>query len=101
MSTISRFNDEFRSTLEDGRVLITAAVNALSVELRAAAVIAMQAFTAFEMEDDPYGEHDSAKFELNGERFVSTIDYYDGTCTYRSKDPCDPDVTTCVLLAVD
>jgi Protein of unknown function (DUF3768) len=49
------------------------------------------------LEDDPYGEHDWASFELNGEHFVWTIDYFDETCTYRSKDPCDPDITTRVL----
>jgi len=30
--TIARLNDEFRATFEGGKVLITAAVNALSVE---------------------------------------------------------------------
>jgi Protein of unknown function (DUF3768) len=92
VKTIARLNDEFRSTFKDGRVLMTSAVNSLSVELRAAAIVAVQA-----LEDDPYGEHDWASFELNGEHFVWTIDYFDETCTYRSKDPCDPDITTRVL----
>lgn len=52
MKTIARLNDEFRSTFEDGRVLVTSEVNALSVELRAAAIVAVQAFTAFTKEDD-------------------------------------------------
>src|SRR5262249_16318525 len=30
----------------------------------------------------------------NGQRFFWAIDYYDETCTYRSRDPCDEFVTT-------
>ena len=40
---------------------------------------------------------DCATFTLNGQRFFWAIDYYDETCTYRSKDPCDDFVTTRVL----
>jgi hypothetical protein len=40
VKTIARLNDEFRSTFKDGRVLMTSAVNSLSVELRAAAIVA-------------------------------------------------------------
>ena len=53
---------------------MTAAVNALSVELRAAAIVAVQAHTVFTKDDDPYEEHDWASFELGGRRFVWTID---------------------------
>jgi hypothetical protein len=101
---MSRLNDEFRSTFEDGRVFMTAAVNALSPEVRAAAIVAVQAHAVFAKEDDPYEDHDWARFELGGQSFVWTIDRYDETHTYRSKDPCDPDVTTRVLtlmLAAD
>ena len=97
MKTIARLNDEFRATFESGKVLMTAAVNALSVELRAAAIVALQAFNVFTKEDDPFGEHDCASFALNGQCFFWAIDYYDETCTYRSKDPCDEFMTTRVL----
>jgi hypothetical protein len=82
---------------EDGRVVMTAAVKVLPVELRAAAIVAMQAHTVFAKDDDPYEEHDWASFELGGQRFVWTIDCYDETRTYRSRDPCDELVTTRVL----
>ena len=97
MKPIARLNDEFRSTFENGKVLMTAAVKALSVELRAAAIVAVQAFNVFTKDSDPYEEHDCASFTLNGQCFFWAIDYYDETCTYRSKDPCDEDVTTRVL----
>ena len=50
MRMTARLNDEFRSTFEDGRVLMTAAVTALPVELRAAAIVAVQAHTVFTRE---------------------------------------------------
>ena len=97
MKTIARLNDEFRSTFENGKLLMTAAVKALSVELRAAAIVAVRAFNAFTKDNDPYEEHDCASFTLNGQCFFWAIDYYDESCTYRSKDPCDEDATTRVL----
>jgi hypothetical protein len=93
MRTIARLNDEFRSTFEDGRVLMSAAVTALPTEVRAAAIVAVQAHTVFTKDDDP----DWARFELGGQRFVWVIDCYDETRTYRSRDPCDEFVTTRVL----
>lgn len=36
VTTIARLNDKFRSTVEGGEVLMTAAVNALPVDVRAA-----------------------------------------------------------------
>jgi len=98
MLTIARLNDEFRSTFEGGRVLMTAAVKALSVELRAAAIVAVQAFKVFTKDNDPFGEHDYASFTLNGQWFFWAIDYYDETCTYRSRDPCDEFVTRVLTL---
>jgi Protein of unknown function (DUF3768) len=104
MKTIARLNDEFRSTFEVGKVLMTAAVSTLSAELRAAAIVAVQTFSIFSKDNDPYGEHDCACFTLNGQCFFWAIDYYDETCIYRSKDLCDEDVTTRVptlMLAQD
>jgi hypothetical protein len=54
MSAIARLNDEFRSTFEGGKVLMTASVNALPVELRSAALVTVQAFTVFTKDNDPY-----------------------------------------------
>jgi Protein of unknown function (DUF3768) len=97
MSAIARLNDEFRSTFDGGKVLTTASVNKLPAELRSAALVAVQAFTVFTKDDDPYDEHDWASFILNAQRFFWTIDCYDETCTYRSKNSCDEFVTTRVL----
>jgi Protein of unknown function (DUF3768) len=95
--TIARLNDEFHSTFEGRKVLTTAAVNALPVEVRAAAIVALQAFTVFTPDNDPHKGHDFGRFELAGEPFFWKIDYCDETCTYGCEDPCDPDKTTRVL----
>jgi hypothetical protein len=44
--------------------------------------------------DDPLTKRWCPVGDNNGQRFFWAIDYYDETCTYRSKDPCDEDVTT-------
>jgi hypothetical protein len=62
-----------------------------------AVLLAVENFTVFTKDNDPYGEHDCARFTLNGQCFFWAIDYYDETCTYRSRDPCDEFVTTRVL----
>ena len=58
VTTIARLNDEFRSTFEGGEVLMTAAVNALPLDVRAAAIVALQASTVFTKDSDPYQERD-------------------------------------------
>jgi Protein of unknown function (DUF3768) len=79
-------------------------VNALRVDLRAAAIVALQAFTAFTRDSNPYQEHDFGSFALVSEPFFCKIGYYDETRTYGSEDPCDSDNTTRVptlMLAQD
>jgi len=56
----------------------------------------LSALTVFTKQNDPYEERDCASFMLNGQCFFWMIDYYDETCTYRSRDPCG-DVTTRAL----
>ena len=97
MKQIALMNDVFRRTFVGGRVKMTAAVEALSVEVKTTALIAVQQFNHFTKDNDPHEEHDFGSLELAGEKFVWKIDYYDETCTYGSKDPCDEDVTTRVL----
>jgi hypothetical protein len=97
MKQIALMNDVFRRTFTGGRVTMTAAVDALSIEVKTTALIAVQQFNHFTEGNDPHEEHDFGSFELAGEKFLWKIDYYDETCTYESKDPCDEDVTTRVL----
>jgi hypothetical protein len=97
MKRTRELNDAFRMTLRSGRVLITAAVNALPDDLKALAIQRVRTFSDFSKENDPHNEHDFGRFELGGETFFWKIDYYDESCTFGSMDPSDPSKTMRVL----
>jgi hypothetical protein len=77
--------------------MLTAAVNSLPAGTRAAAIERTRHFQDFNPENDPHGEHDSGRFEIDGEEFIFKIDYYDKDLRYGSEDPSDPEKTTRVL----
>jgi hypothetical protein len=54
-------------------------------------------FSAFNEDNDPYGEHDFGSFELCSRKFFWKIDYYDKELRCGSEDPADPEKTTRVL----
>lgn len=90
-------NDNFRSTFVGGRVVMSAGVAGLPLDVKAQAVIQVQRFAEFNANNDPYGEHDFGSFEVAGEKFFWKIDYYDLDRRYGSEDPSDPEKTTRVL----
>jgi hypothetical protein len=90
-------NDNFRSTFVGGRVLTTAGVAELPVEVKARLLLAVQSFSEFTNDNDPHGEHDFGSIELEGETYFWKIDYYDLDCRYGSEDPSDSKQTTRVL----
>ena len=67
----------------------------LSHQLRILEAVA--AFDAFDPDNDPYGEHDFGALEIEGERILFKIEYFDRALTGHSPDPADPTVTTRVL----
>jgi hypothetical protein len=83
---IAALNDTFRSSLAGGRVVVTAGVAALSHRTRVDALRAVQAFTAFTPDNDPYGEHDFGFFKLAGREFFWKIDAYDPLLTRHSDE---------------
>jgi hypothetical protein len=64
---IARLNDESRSMLERGEVLMTTAVKALPEEVQAAA-LAVRTFDAFTQCNDPREEDDFDSFDFAGVR---------------------------------
>ncbi|QWG14279.1 DUF3768 domain-containing protein [Bradyrhizobium sediminis] len=90
-------NDFFRSTFLGGRVVMTAGVAALPIDLQARAVLAVQQFSEFDRENDPHGQHDFGSIEVGDETIFWKIDYYDETMEAGSEDPADPTKTTRVL----
>lgn len=94
---IRLLNDTFRSTFVGGQVLMTAGVNALADEAKAAVLSKVRTFTAFNGDNDPHGEHDFVSFEHAGVTYFGKIDYYAPDMDGGSEDAADPQKTTRVL----
>lgn len=90
-------NDRLRAHFIGGQVMVTQGVQALGPEFRAACVQAVRAYASFDLEDDPYGEHDFGAITVLGHRVFWKIDCYDRALEYGSPDPSDPAVTMRVL----
>lgn len=90
-------NDNFRSTFVGGRLLTTATVAELPVDIKARLFLAVQSFSDFTTDNDPHREHDFGAIELDGEKYFWKIDYYTLDLEGGAEDPADPDKTTRVL----
>ncbi len=94
---IRNLNDRLRVHGAGGLIVMTDGVAALELETVNRIFIAAALFDAFTDDNDPYGEHDCASFEVDGLRLIWKIDYYDRQREAGSPDPADPKVTTRVL----
>ena len=61
---------------------------------------AIAAYDAFDLKNDPYGEHDVGALTVEGTRILFRIDYLDRGLTGHSPDPADPTVTARVLTVM-
>ena len=101
---IRTLNDKFRQTLTGGTVLFTAGLMALGDGTQARVLAAVQAFDAFDEGNDPWAEHDFGALEIDDERMIFKIDYYDLTRAMHSEDPADPTKTErvmTIMLAIE
>ena len=64
---------------------------------KARVLLAVQSFSNFAKENDPYGEHVFGNFEIEGETYFFKVDYYSPDMEGGSEDSADPSVTTRVL----
>jgi hypothetical protein len=95
---IRELNDAMRRAGPScGRWMMTQGVMAEGPIFMLLATSAVQTFSNFTPDNDPYGERDFGAFDLAGQRMFSKIDYYDRDLRYGSDDPSDPSITTCVL----
>jgi Protein of unknown function (DUF3768) len=97
---IRELNDDFRRTFIGGAVMITAGVDAVPEERRRVLLRRVRDFDKFDLENDPYGEHDFGCVEDSGTRYFWKIEYYDREMTGHSPDAADPSVTTRVLTVM-
>jgi hypothetical protein len=94
---IRALNDEFRTRLSGGSVMITAGIIALGLQRQLEIIEAVRAFDEFDTGNDPYHEHDFGALDHRGETVFSKIDYYDPALEKGSDDPTDPTRTRRVL----
>jgi len=94
---IRRLNDALRRGEGEGRVMITAGIQAMGQGFVTTAIEAVRAFDGFDGANDPHQEHDFGALEIEGEKVFWKIDAYDRAMAYGSPDPTDPAVTTRVL----
>jgi hypothetical protein len=94
---IALLNDALRQTFTGGKVVMTAAVDALPVDVKATVLQKVRSFNEFGADNDPHGEHDFGSFKIDGETFFFKIDYYSPDMQGGSEDPSDPEKTTRVL----
>ncbi|GGF76088.1 hypothetical protein GCM10011332_32590 [Terasakiella brassicae] len=97
---IARLNDLLRREGVGGRVMMTQGIQALSDTTRKNIFKAIQEFTDFNKDNDPYGEHDFAALTVDGERINFKMDYYDKSLQYASEDPTDPTITERVMTVL-
>ena len=101
---IRELNNALRSGREYAGVLITKrelmitpGVAARGDEFITRALEVVRMFGDFSEANDPYGEHDFGKFEVDGYGLLWKIDYYDSNLQYGSADPADAALTKRVL----
>ena len=95
--TIAKLNDALRQTFTGGRVMLTEGVNNLGTKDKAELLREVCQFAAFTKDNNPHGEHDFGKIEIDGQSFFWKIDYYNLAMNQHSVDPADPDATIRVL----
>src|SRR5262245_28752893 len=94
---IRDLNDKLRTTFNGGRVLTTRHVDGLPDFTKSVLFQAIRAFDTFTDDNDPYGEHDLGRVEVNGEGYFWKIDYYAPDMQHGSEDPADPQQTVRVM----
>ena len=94
---IRKLNDQLRTTLSGGQVLITPGVNALEADTVARVIHAVRGFDDFNEDNDPYKTHEFGMVEVDGNKVMFKIDAYDQNLEYGSPNPADPNVTARVL----
>jgi hypothetical protein len=95
---IRKLNDNFRTTLRGGRVLLTAGVSELPAETRAAILFAVRSFNKFDADNDPHREHDFGSFEIEGVTYFWKIDYYAPDLRSGAENPALPETSRVLTI---
>lgn len=99
-AAIASLNDELRRSGRGGRILVTQGVSSLASFNVGELTSAIAAYSRFDVDNDPNGEHDFGIFEVFGAKLMWKIDYYDLDLEFGSENPADPNVTVRVLTVM-
>ena len=95
---IRELNDRFRTEGSGcGSFRATAGIRASGQEFLLKAIEAVQSFSNFSEDKDPWGEHDFGVVEVDGQRVFWKIDYYSPDLTTGSENPANEGQTHRVL----
>ncbi|MBP2444001.1 DUF3768 domain-containing protein [Rhizobium leguminosarum] len=96
---IRELNDELRTKGRafNGRVVAAGGIVNDSAEKRQQVFEVVAKFDEWTTGDDPYGEHDFGKVDVDGEAFIWKIDYYSLDEGHGSEHPEDQKTTIRVL----
>ncbi len=94
---IRTLNDELRQHRRGGLIVLTRGIQAFGPEGILEINRCVAAFDGFTPDNDPYGKHDFGSVEVQGQRVLFRIDYYDLDLSCHSPDPADPEVTRRVM----
>jgi len=101
---IAELNDRLRTALGiccgvPGMAVTTRGIADLDESAKVRVLQAVRHFRDFSEDNDPYGEHDFGRVEIDGVgRVFWKIDYYaDAECVYGSEDPADTNQSYRVL----
>ncbi|MDO7843765.1 DUF3768 domain-containing protein [Sphingomonas immobilis] len=94
---IRSLNDQLRTTGHGGSIYLTAAVAGLATCAVGRLMSEIQQFADFTADNDPWGEHDFGKVELDGAPYFWKIDAYDQNLEFGSPDSANPEVTRRVM----
>ncbi len=97
-AAIRKLNDALREGRDpNGCIMLTEGIRAGGEAFVRDVFKAVQAFDAFDANNDPYAEHDFGALTVDDRKIFFKVDYFDRLLTAGSPDPADPCVTIRVL----
>ncbi|PTV70208.1 DUF3768 domain-containing protein [Agrobacterium pusense] len=96
---IRDLNDELRTRghARNGRVVVMGGLANEDNQKKVQVAIAAGQHTDWNSGDDPYGEHDFGRLDVEGEAFLFKIDYYSLDEAHASEHPEDQNTTIRVM----
>jgi len=100
LERVRNLNDQLRRTGTGGMIVMTRGIEALEASIRGEVFQAVQCYDDFNLDNDPYTEHDFGKLKVRGHKIFWKIDYYAPDLIHGSADPANADGTTRILTVM-